>query len=403
MRNKLPRPTRFFVLAALSAVLGSATFHFAPKSLAGKATAGQPGASDKKSSDASKDVSPLLAAGMETIVKVHGGAWLNYVSYSPDQKEFSRVWAFGDLISDTESWKKHRDFDVGIRMVAYSPDGKTMATAEGRDGARIWNVAERGEPVPTLSALGQMNKLTKSKQVLLTPAQARNQQQVLWTAYSADGSRLLTALSNGHVKIWKTDSGAELADLALTTAPILCACFHPDGKRVAGGDGKGVLHVCDLELNKAISVKPTQLGGIAWVAYSPDATRLVTAHQPQVGKGSVSIWNTADWSAQTEDGYWSAAFSKDGKQLALGGSDIRLLAAASLKEHRKIALSQLSMREASLMPEAAAAVKNPDAKLPVWIQSLAWRPDGRELAAGCFDGTVRLLRMDPSVPEKGKP
>jgi WD40 repeat protein len=381
-------------LTVLSAVLGSATGPYALQLSTGRATAGQPPASDKKPGDASKDPSPLLVAGIETIVKVHGGAWLNYVCYSPDQKEFARVWAFGDLISDTESWKKHRDFDVGIRMVAYSPDGKTMATAEGRDGARIWNTAERGEPAPTLSALGQMNKLTRSKHVLLTPAQARNQQQVVWTAYSADGSRLLTALSNGHVKIWKTDSGAAQADLAVTTAPIACACFQPDGKRVAAGDAKGVLHVWDLEKNEAISVKPTQLGAIVGVAYSPDATRLVTAHQPQYGKGSVAIWNTADWTAQTQDGYWSAAFSKDGKTLALGGSDIRLLATPSLKELRKITLSQLSTREASLMPEAVAADKNADAKMPVWIQSLAWRPDGRELAAGCFDGTVRLLRMD---------
>ena len=193
------------------------------------------------------------------------------------------------------------------------------------------------------------------------------------------------------MKAWTTDSGEEQAEFVLTTAPRLCASFHPDGKRVAAGDQNGVLHFWDLETNKAISAKATQLGAIASVTFSPDGTRLVTAHRSDLGKGSVMIWNTADWVAQTERGYWSAAFSKDGKILALGGVDIRLLAPESLQELRRISLCTLSQREAALRPDAEAS----DQKMPVWVQALAWRPDGRELAAGCFDGTVRLLRIDP--------
>ena len=329
---------------------------------------------------------------METIVKNPGFGWLNYVCYSPDQKELCRVAAFGDVISEIASWKKHRVFDVGIRMVAYSPDGTTMATAEGNDGARIWKTVDRGTPMrDARSELGEITVLTNPVHVLLTPAQSSPEQQVLWTAYSPDGSRLLTALSNGHMKAWKTDSGEEQAEFVLTTAPLLCASFHPDGKRVAAGDQNGVLHFWDLETNKAISAKATQLGAIASVTFSPDGTRLVTAHRSDLGKGSVMIWNTADWVAQTEPGYWSAAFSKDGKILALGGGDIRLLAPESLQELRRISLCTLSQREAALRPDAEAS----DQKMPVWVQALAWRSDGRELAAGCFDGTVRLLRIDP--------
>ena len=136
----------------------------------------------------------IVEAGMETIVKNPGFGWLNYVCHSPDQKELSRVAAFGDVISEIASWKKHRGFDVGIRMVAYSPDGTTMATAEGNDGARIWKTADRGTPVTsTASELGEITVLTNPVHVLLTPAQSKGENKCSGRAYSpteVDYSRL---------------------------------------------------------------------------------------------------------------------------------------------------------------------------------------------------------------------
>lgn len=325
----------------------------------------------------------------ETILKSPGFGWINHLCYSPDQKELCRVAAFGDVITDTASWKKYRMFNAGIRMLAYSPDGTAMATAEGNDGARIWNTADRGTPLKNTGP-DEIAQLTKPAHVLLTPAQAHGQQRVLGAAYSPDGTRLLTTFFNGHVKIWKTDSGKEQADGALSTSPILCASFHPDGKRIAAGDMNGGFHLWDVELKKAISTKLTQLGGIASVSFSPDGAHLVTAHHPEQLKGSVMIWNTADWTSRTERGYRSAAFSKDGKTLAIAGGDIRLLALPTLEERGKITLSKLSLREAALRPINNDQI--PDTKVTIWVQALAWAPDGRELAAGCFDGSVRLIR-----------
>ncbi len=329
---------------------------------------------------------------MEVVVKCPSLGWLNEVCYSLDGKELSRVWAFGNVLSDVATRKKHRVFDVGIRMLAYSPDGKTMATAEGNDGARIWNTTDPGTP-RKITPLGTFAQLTKPLHVLLTPEQSRSEQQVYWAAYSPDGSRLLTALSNGHVKIWATASGKELTDLAIGAASISCASFHTGGKRLVAGDEAGVVHLWDIEKSKAIIAKPMKLGRIVHCIFSPDGMRLVTVHKTDFNAGSVLIWNTADWSVvKTHAGYWSAAFSKDGNILALGGNDVRLLATASLQELRKITLSTISLNEASL--SSGANDKVMDQKIPVWVQALSWKPDGRELAAACWDGTVRLLRID---------
>ena len=75
--------------------------------------------------------------------------------------------------------------------------------------------------------------------------------------------------------------------------------------------------------------------------------------------------------------------------LALGGSDVRMLASSSLQILRKITLPEFSQREANAEPDGNAT----DKKMPVAVQTLALRPDGGQLAAGCLDGTVRLVQI----------
>ncbi len=76
--------------------------------------------------------------------------------------------------------------------------------------------------------------------------------------------------------------------------------------------------------------------------------------------------------------------------LALGGGDIRLINPVSGKFLRTIHLPTLSRRETESRPNPKAG----DKKLPIAILALAWQPDGRQLAAGCLDGSVRLVPME---------
>jgi len=85
------------------------------------------------------------------------------------------------------------------------------------------------------------------------------------------------------------------------------------------------------------------------------------------------IWNTTDWTAEAESGYNCAAFSKDGKLLALGGPD-------------------LAPRHFGQLDKDAPEAKE---KIPCFVSTLAFSPDGDTLAAGCLEGTVRLLKVAP--------
>ena len=112
----------------------------------------------------------------------------------------------------------------GIIRLAFSPDGKTLATASQRtaeDGgtAKLWDVAtgqERATLEPRLGAI--------------------------WTsAFSPDGRTFATGGGTwneiGGVKLWDVATGQELATLQQAPNPILCLAFSPDGTILATGTG----------------------------------------------------------------------------------------------------------------------------------------------------------------------
>ena len=308
--------------------------------------------------------------GDTTVIK-NGMGPVFFLRFSPNGRELARICQFGPVeLFDTTSYNKARTFAVGMRMVAYSADGTRIATAEGTDGARVWDAMATGTRIPDSPQIvvGELHLLEMPLHVLQAPSRDATL-RVFWAEFSPDGKRLITTHANGRVKVWNTSSWAVEDELALTTAEVRAAAFTPDGTTVVIGDTNGVLHHWGLENKAEAKTWRTPLGAITGVAFSPDGRTLVTTHQSAAGSG-VMIWNTATGRAQMESGFASAAFSKDGKILALGGSHIELgeVAPASWKRIRTI---------------------------PIAVSALAFSPDSRTLAAGYREGTVRLVKLNP--------
>jgi WD40 repeat protein len=336
-----------------------------------------------------------------TQVVKNGMGAVHFLRYSPNGKELVRICQFGGVeIFDVQGYDKIRTFDIGMRMVAFSADGTRIATAEGTDGARVWDAAQPGKPFPEVlpkdGPYKQVLVLDVPLKVLEKPyvgeKHARDvQEKVYWAEFSPDGKRVATAQANGHVKVWDTAAWTVEEDLVLTKTQACTVAFAPDGTTLVYGGSDGTLHEWSFEKKAEIRTAKAD-GAVTSISFAPDGKTLVTVHQySSVGYRAV-VWDADRKALETKEGWASAAFSKDGKTLALGGKHVELFDAVTRKSIRVIELPEMTMDEAAPEMSKDGTAADAETPFPMLVGALAFAPDGTTLAAGCQDGTIRLVK-----------
>jgi tetratricopeptide (TPR) repeat protein len=234
--------------------------------------------------------------------------------------------------------------------VAFSPDGKRIATCSIDHTAKVWD-ASSGKQEFTLTG---------------------HKDQVRAIAFSPDGKRLATASWDKTVKIWDANSGMEMTSLQGHTDHVEGVAFSPDGKWIASASSDKTARVWDAITGKQRLRLPGYFNWVLGVAFSPDSKRLATASgntvrvweipsgrplMPRTHSGmvqnlsfspdgrwlvTVSDDNTTVWDATSRDrsfmfsGHtdkiFGIAFSSDGDRLATAGADGRLLVYAWASE-----------------------------------------------------------------------
>jgi hypothetical protein len=110
-----------------------------------------------------------------------------------------------------------------VESVAWSPDGKRLATGSWDQTAKVWDAAT-GEEL--LSLKGHTNA-------------------VLSVAWSPDGKRLATGSKDQTAKVWDAASGQETLTLKGHTDSVDSVAWSPDGRRLATGSNDDTAKVWD--------------------------------------------------------------------------------------------------------------------------------------------------------------
>jgi WD40 repeat protein len=246
-----------------------------------------------------------------------------------------------------------------IEKVAYSPDGRTIASASHDQTIRVWD-AETGQGIHTLQG---------------------HTRRANGVAFSPDGKLLASAAGRygdrgGEIKVWDAHSGKELRSFPGYPSVEAGVCFSPDGRRLASAWPADVIRIWDPMTGREFLSLKGHTGEIRSIAFSPDGQFLASGSTDNTAR----IWHLTTGQqvhvlVHAHKGDPSAlnvvAFSPDGMHLATGTDRrfIRIWAVQSGKE--------------------LFSIKGHTSN----VEGLAFSPDGEQLASASWDETVKLWNM----------
>jgi WD40 repeat protein len=187
-----------------------------------------------------------------------------------------------------------------VWSVAFSPDGRLLASGSEDRTIKLWDVAT-GREVRTLTG---------------------HTDRVWSVAFSPDGRLLASGSDDYTIKLWEVATGSLVRSLTGHTDDVESVAFSPDGRLLASGSLDNTIKLWEVATGSLVRSLTGHTSGVSSVAFSPDGRLLASGSDD----GTIKLWDVASGSlVRTLTGHTggvgSVAFSPDGRLLASGSDD----------------------------------------------------------------------------------
>jgi len=206
---------------------------------------------------------------------------IHSIAFSPDGKMVAtagfdkeiKLWEYADgNLKEVKTLSGHSD---PVYCVVFSPDGKRLASSSHDKTIRVWNVAD-GKVLQTLKGATDI---------------------VDTIAFSPDGKLLASGsgTADKSVRLWNPDDGKEVKNLGAHNGSVYCVAFSPDGKLLASSGADNIIKVWDVPGQKELMQLKGHELGVTGVVFAGDDKTLVSVSQDR----SVRVWNLDAKEAET--------------------------------------------------------------------------------------------------------
>ncbi|MDM8566572.1 hypothetical protein QUF74_13085 [Candidatus Halobeggiatoa sp. HSG11] len=321
------------------------------------------------------------------------------IAFSPDGKTLAsaswdktvRLWDFQTQKPLGEPLTGHTE---KVYSVSFSPDGKTLASASADNTIRLWDLKTQkplGEPLT--GHTGRVNSVS----------------------FSPDGKTLASASADNTIRLWDLKTQKPLGSPLLGYSNyVLSVVFSLNGKTLASIGYDKTIRLWDLKTQKLLGEPLTGHSDFVMsVAFSPNGKTLASASDDN----TIRLWDLKTQKPLGEpltghsSGVSSVAFSPDGKTLASASKDktVRLW---NLKTQISEPLTGHSdmVKSVAFSPDGKTLASAGDKTVRLWylkkqqfgkpltghsetVHSVAFNPDGQILASAGDDKTIRLWNI----------
>jgi eukaryotic-like serine/threonine-protein kinase len=203
---------------------------------------------------------------------------LTSISWSTAKNSTTHFIATGSLDRTVHIWRAdgsnvgiYRGHSDSVNCVAWSPDGKHIASASSDMSVQVWFSADSSYN-ENFSALHYSGHTTS----------------VNCVAWSPDGKRLASGSEDGIIKVWSATSGNTMVTYKNHTGSINALSWSIDGQFIASGSDDGTVQIWLASTGKTLYIYNGHGGNaVRAVAWSPAGAVIASAGNDR----SVRVWN----------------------------------------------------------------------------------------------------------------